>query len=178
MADDKKIIIELTTSTTTTTTTTQTQSGDDLADILSMIQHPIKTLEKNVFGKNLIAYEAYQQVKRDVKSNALYVAHKYFNLTENYKAEQALENVESVISGVVGIGATIIGGAVMGAKAGGGYGAIAGAIIGAGHAVVNTATNAIKAWDRQHQQLTTMNIQSSFQQARLGLIDNGRGTLN
>lgn len=179
MADERKIVIELKVNGSggNVTRSSGNTEEENLTDVLKTIQHPIKTLEKNVFGKNILAYEAYNQAKTTIKKTAFYVAEKYFNLTENYKAEQDLENVMSVIEHVSGIGASVLGGAIIGTKVAPGIGTAIGAGVGLISAAINTGIDAVKAWDRQHMQLTAMNIQSSFQMTKLGLIDNGRGTL-
>ena len=191
-ADTRKIIIELKFSDgeaqeTNSASSEQVGSGSsfNLSQFLDYVQHPIRSLEKATLGKNILVYQTYQYAKSMIKSVSLYAAERYFNLTENYKAEQTLQNTMSVIEHVSGIGTTIIGSAVTGAmggfKVGGGYGAAAGAAIGAtvgaGMAGINTIVETFKAWDQQKRSLLTMNIQSSFQQTRLGLIDDGRGTM-
>lgn len=178
MADERKIVIELKLSGTAGGGGGSRKDDDgetSLTDILKDIQHPIKTVEKNIFGKNVLVYELYSQAKQTIKKTALYSASKYFNLTENYKAEQGLQNVTSVVEHIGSIGTSILGGAIIGVKAGHPViGAAVGLVVGA----VNTGIDAAKSWDAQHMQLTTMNIQSSFQMTKLGLINNGRGTLN
>ena len=176
MTDERKIVIELKLSGGTGGGSGQKDDDEtSLTDILKSVQHPIKTLEKNMFGKNVLVYEGYMQAKRMIKSVALYHAEKYFNLTENYKAEQDLQNVTSVIAHVGSIGTSILAGAVIGAKVGH---PIIGAVVGTGIAAANIFIDREKAFFQQNMQLTTMRMQSSFQMTKLGLIDNGRGTLN
>ena len=69
-------------------------------------------------------------------------------------------------------------GAIIGAKAGGGWGAVAGAVVGAGVFAGNTVLNSIQAHDNEKISISTMNINSKYQQVRLGLVDDGRGTQN
>ena len=180
MADERRIVIELkATSSASSTGGADKEAQDEaLTSVLKVIQHPVQSLEKNFFGKNIIAYQMWQYTKKTIKSAALYQAEKYFNLSEDYKSEQTLENIVSVVENVAGIGASILGGAVVGAKAGGVWGAVIGAAVGTVQAGVNTFINREKAFFNQNMKLTTMNIQSSFQQTKLGLVDNGRGTLN
>lgn len=178
MADERRIVIEL-----------KLGGGSDgqgqekegkeigLSDILKAAQHPIKALEKATLGKNELVYYAYQQAKQIVKNTALYQIGRYYNLTENYEAEQDLNNALSVLSHASSGYASILGGAIIGAKAGP-YGALAGALIGTASWTTTTVFNAWKAFDQQNMRLQTMNIQSAYQKVRLGLIDDGRGTQN
>lgn len=178
MADERRIVIELRLG-----DGGGGGGGDDedeemsLTDMLKMAQHPIKALEKATLGKSALVYYAYQQAKQIVKTTALYRLERYYNLTENYKAEQDLENTLNGLEHVAEGWSSIIGGAIIGSKAGP-WGAVAGAVIGATSWTVNTIFNAWKAFDQQNMQLQTMNIQSAYQKVRLGLIDDGRGTQN
>lgn len=179
MADERRIVIELR-ATNQNGDAAKNKKDDDetnLTNLLKAIQHPIQTAEKATFGKNIVVYRAWEQSKSLIKNSAMYVVGRYFNLTENYKGEQDLQNTLSVLGNVIGAGTSIVGGAIAGAKAGP-VGIVAGAAVGAVFWTANTALNAFKAWDNQRIQLATMNIESSFQQVRLGLVDNGRGTQN
>ena len=85
----------------------------------------------------------------------------------------------SVLEHVSSIGASIVGGAITGAKVSGTpVGAAIGAVSGAIISSANQIINGFKAWDTQNINIATMNKQSAFQQVRLGLVDNGRGTEN
>lgn len=181
MADERRIVVELKVSSGSGESSAKKEKDeDDLTSMLKVMQHPIQSLEKATFGKNLLLYRAWQQGKALAKNSILYTAGRYFNLTENYKAEQDLENTFSVLENVTNLGTSIIGGAIAGAKMSGGnpYVAVAGAAVGATMWGFNVALNSIKAWESQNIQIATMNIESSFQKVRLGLVDNGRGTQN
>lgn len=176
MADERRIVIELKLGSGSEDEDKEDENAS-LTDMLKIMQHPIKALEKATLGKNALVYYAYQQAKQIAKTTALYRIERYFNLTENYKAEQDMENTLNVISHEVEAWTSIIGGAIVGAKAGP-WGALAGTAIGLVAWGTNTGFSAWKAWDQQNMQLQTMNIQSNFQKVRLGLIDDGRGTQN
>ena len=178
MADERRIVIELKLGSGSSTTSSNDEDEEmSLTDMLKIAQHPIKALEKATLGKSAVVYYAYQQAKQIVKATALYQLERYYNLTENYKAEQDLNNTLSVLERSVEGYTSIIGGAIIGAKAGP-WGALAGAVVGAASWATNTVFSAWKAFDQQSIQLATMNIQSSYQKVRLGLIDDGRGTQN
>lgn len=181
MADERKIVIELKAndilSSNASLNNADEESSENLTGLLKTMQHPVSSLEQATLGKNVLVYRLYESAKQTIKSTALYSAQKYFNLTENYKAQMDLNNTLSVIEHISNIGTSILGGAIAGAKFGPG-GAFAGAVAGTITAGVNVAINAAKAWDQQNLSLTQMNMQSAFQRTRLGLVDDGRGTLN
>ena len=179
MADERRIVIELTLG----GAGKPKEDSDDvsLTDVLKAAQHPFKTLESEMISKlpgntQLWTY-AIGQAKALIKNSGMYLIERYFNLTENYKAEQTLENTMSIISNVAEGYGSIIGGAIVGAKAGP-WGALAGAAIGAVSWTASTFIDAQKAFDQQNISLATMNMQSGYQMVRMGLIDDGRGTQN
>ena len=184
MADDRRIIIELKVSGSSDGDSKKREKeSNNLVDFLQKAQNPLGTLEKSIIneatlGKTEMVNYMWQQTKALAKNAIFYTVHKYYNLTENYKAEQDLNNTLSVISHVGEAYTSILGGAIAGAKAGGGWGAAIGAVAGATFWIGNTAIDAVKAWDQEGIQLNTMRIQSGYQKARLGLIDDGRGTQN
>ena len=184
MADDRRIIIELKVSGSSDGDSKKREKeSDKLVDFLQKAQNPLGTLEKSIIneatlGKTEMVNYMWQQTKALAKNAIFYTVHKYYNLTENYKAEQDLNNTLSLISHVGEAYTSVIGGAIAGAKAGGGWGAAIGAVAGATFWAGNTVINAMKAWDQEGIQLNTMRIQSGYQKARLGLIDDGRGTQN
>lgn len=183
MADDRRIVIELKVGGGDNANPTNINESKDLVSILKNIQHPGAWIEnkllKNVApGKAEFISYAVGKAKSIAKGYALYYVNRHLNLTEDYKAEQNLNNALSIISHVGEGFTTILSGAIVGAKAGGGLGAVAGAVVGAGAFAANTTLNAIQAHDEEKIRISTMNIQANYQQVRLGLIDDGRGTQN
>lgn len=181
MADERRIVIELKVTGSGETggkgASGSDEKGNDLTDFLRAVQNPLGTMEKATLGKSIIAYNIYQQAKSFVKTTALFQLERYYNLTENYKGEQDLSNTLSVLSHLMEMSTSIVGGAIAGAKAGP-VGAVAGMFVGYASWGVNTVFNSWKAFDQQSRELQTMNMQSSYQRVRLGLIDDGRGTQN
>lgn len=175
MADERRIVIELKLNNSGSNDDEESKEDKNLTKILKFAQHPIKSSEEALLGKNIIFYSFYQQAKQSIKSNGLYFINQYFNLTENYKAEQDLNNTLSYMSNGASFFGSILAGALVGNKAGN---TVAGAIVGAGMGVVNVVLNSYKAYDQQNIRLASMNIQSNYQKVRLGLIDDGRGTQN
>lgn len=181
--DDRRLVLEVWSRSgdkKQNASTKLTEEDKSFQRILQTAIHPISSAEKATLGKNVAFYEAYSQAKSLVKSSVLIHAFKYYNLTENYQAEQDLNNTMSVLEHIGGIAASIVGGAVTGAQVSGGtpIGAAIGAAAGAITSVAGNIINGYKAWDSQNINLTTMNKQSAFQQTRLGLVDDGRGTMN
>lgn len=174
MADDRRIVIELKIPEEQTDGTAATggvkDQQVDLTKSLKSAEKPTNVLDNAMLGKSILIQQVINQARTQIKSYAGYAIGKYYNLTENYKMEQAIENVQSVMSHAMSGGFAIAGGVAA-------AGPIGGLVAGTGW-LLGEILNAIKAWDRQHMELTAMNMQSSFQQVRLGLIDNGRGTLN
>lgn len=174
MADERKIVIELTANGSNGVhqkeDNQESDAGKDLKKFLKVAQHPIKALEDATLGKNVLAHYTLRQAWNLTKNSAMFYIGRGFNLSENYKGEQDLQNTINVLNQFTNGAQTIIGGAMMGGPVG--------AIIGAGVWIGGQVLNAIKKYDAQERMLVTMNIQSSFQQTRLGLIDNGRGTQN
>ena len=179
MADERRIVIELKLNNTTQKKDKEKSEGDQIVKVLKAIKNPTEAVGEAVFGKNDFLFYTFQQAKNLAKSTLTYYLQRYFNLTENYQAEQDLSNTMSIISHSSDFFSSIIGGAIMGAETTGNIaGAIGGAIVGTGVSITNTIINAQKIWDQQSMKLQTMNMQSSFQRVKLGLIDDGRGTQN
>lgn len=176
MADERRIVIELKLKDPTDSGSDENES-ENLTEVLEKMQHPLKTLERKALGKSELLYFWYGRSKELIKSYAKFQIGMYFNLTENYKAEQTLENTISILDNVSSSVGSVFAGAIAGAKAGP-VGALVGAGIGATFSVATTLSNAVKSFIQQDIQLTTMNMQSSYQRVKLGLIDDGRGTQN
>lgn len=173
MADERRIVIELRAGAAADDDGEEEETS--LTDMLKVAQHPIKAFEQAVFGNHAIGYYIYSQTKSFVVSTAKYSFGRYFNLSENYKAEQDLDNTLNVLSHLSNGYGSLIGGALVGAKVGH---PLIGAAIGGIAWTANTVLDAQKAWDAQNLQLTATRMQSGFQKVRLGLIDDGRGTQN
>lgn len=179
MADERKIVIELKLNNDGGEGDDSSTSGvQDLTRYLNAVQHPLKTAEDAVLGKNELLYYAYKKGEQLIKSQVKFQIGMYFNLTENYKGEQMLENTMSIISNTSSAMGSIFAGVIAGFKAGGPIGAAIGTFVGGGAAFGTNVINALHAFTQQNMQLTTMNMQSSFQRVKLGLIDDGRGTQN
>lgn len=179
MADERKIVIELSlgASGSNGSKKKEDDTTKDLTDILEFIQHPIKNTENALLGKSVLINQIYQRTKSVVKQNAEYYFGKHINLTENYKLENDFNNAKNIISKSIQIGSSIIGGAIIGSEFGP-AGIAVGAALGFVSEAVNTITEGIHAHEQENIQLNTIRVESSYQMTRMGLIDNGRNTLN
>ena len=179
MADTRNIVIELKLQGSGNGNSLSQKNTDEkeTQPDFSTLLHPIKAIEKETLGKNIVVYQAYQQAKSMIKQSAMYEINKYFSLTENYKAQQDMNNTLATIGKVTGFASTVMAGAVAGAKLGP-VGAAAGAIAAAVGYAANEGIQTYQRFEQQNRNLATMNVQSSFQLTRMGLIDGGRGSYN
>lgn len=181
MADTRNIVIELKASgsgseTGNSLSNENTKEENQITNLTQLL-HPVKTFEKQIIGKNIIVGQAYQYAKNAIKSSATYEINKYFSLTENYSAQQDMDNALTSIGKVVSFTTTVGSGALTGAAAGP-AGAIVGAIVATVGWVGNEAIQTYQRFDQQTRSLAGMNVESSFQLTRMGLVDGGRGSYN
>ena len=118
----------------------------------------------------------------NLKATALRAANisasRYFSLTENYIAENDLQNFKNVTGGLLRVGTSIATNAWAGMKIGGAYGAAAGAIIGAATWIVNEELNYQQKMSNYYQNLNATRYQTEFDRTRAGLVNEGKGTEN
>lgn len=179
MASDQRIIIELKNvggGNDGAETNRVADNNSDLQKTLKTLLHPVKTLEQNTIGKNVIVNQAYMQAKQIVKEVGQYHIYKYFTLKEDYLSETAYNNALSGIGKVTSFGTTIAAGAIAGAALGPVGAIVGGAVGGIGWGITQYIDNKGKMLQQQVQ-INTNNAQSQFQQTRLGLTE-GRGVTN
>lgn len=182
MADTRNIVIELKLKDSNggnslSSKSTKDDGNEEFKADLTTLLHPVKTMKENTLGKNVVVNQAYNYAKSAVKQMAMYEINKYFSLTENYKAQQDMQNTLTTISKVASFGTTVAAGAITGA-AGGPVGAAFGAIVAAAGWVGNEIISAKQTFETQERNLATMNNASVFQLTRMGLVDGGRGSYN
>ena len=180
MADERRIVIELklpNAENANSGTDNQEDENGELKDALQKMLHPIKTMEKTIFGKHILLMSAYNTAKNTIKNQTFYYAQKYFDLTENYIAQQNLSNTMTAISKVAGFGSSVLGGAISGAE-GGVPGMVVGAIIGGSTWAINEGLTLFHTYQEQNRMINLDKMQSTFAMTRMGLIDGGRGTEN
>lgn len=178
MADSRKITIEIL-STDDDGKEKKTKSPEDnVKKTINKIFHPLKNTEDQILAKHLIASYALQNAKKIIIQTTDATLNRYFTLTENYISQNNYQNIKNSYGKVVSIASSIAGGALTGAKVGGGTGAIFGGIAGAvfwgaGEYVQNTAN-----LSGYYQDLNAANFNYQFNRMRKGLTDEGRGTEN
>lgn len=180
MADDRRIIIELKNIADQTAAAKTNKVAEDNSELmkktLRTLINPLGTIETANISKNVIVNQAYQQAKQVVKEVGQYHIYKYFALQENYLAETDYSNIMTGINKVVGFGATVATGAIVGSKYGW-FGALAGAAItGVGWGITQQYQTDMKLMQQQIS-INENNSQSQFQRTRLGLTT-GRGVTN
>lgn len=154
------------------------ESGEDRGKAsINKLLRPTKTRGKEVLAKNVILNQAYQYAKASIKQAVEYQLNVYFSLTENYTAQQDMNNALTSIGKVTGFGASIMTGATAGSVVPG-AGTVVGAIAAAVAYAGNEAIQTYQRFNQQERTLAGMNVQSSFQLTRMGLIDGGRGSSN
>ena len=181
MADDRRIVIELKNIADQTaaakTNKIAEENSDNLQKTLKTLFHPIKTLEQETIGKNVLVNQAYQNAKQAIKQVGQYHIYKYFTLKENYEAEEDFSNMMNGIGKFSSFVGTVGAGATMGAQSGGGWGAVIGAVISGGAWITTEVLGAKERKLQEQITFSTNNYQSQFQQTRLGLTE-GRGVTN
>ena len=182
MSDTRKVVIEIVQTTSETSssssvtasntgvgTSTPANESDGTINLTALL-HPIKSLEKKIIGKNLVVQNAWKNIKSLIGSSVTYSLTKRLYLSEDYMAQNDMNNVFTGISKLSSLGNAIGAGITMGGAVGGAVGAL---IWG-----VSEGVSAYHRYDQAFIQLNENNYESSFQKTRLGLNDNGRGTQN
>ena len=102
--------------------------------------------------------------------NAKYYAGKYYSMSENYMAQQAVENASNMISSFI----SIAGSAIAGGVAFGPWGAIAMAAIAVGNQVLGQ----VKAYESEVSKIVDNAYGNYFYGTRAGFVAGGHGTEN
>lgn len=171
MADTRKITIEIITS-DANTGQTNAISTQDTSEVQSAKSEG-KTLLKSV-----ILNQSYQTAKKLVIQTVDAGLNRYLTLSEDYLAQNTINNVKTIINKVSSAGSTIMGGITSGATVGGPVGAIVGGVISA---VGWGASEYISYQSRMsgyYANLNASNIETSYAQKRAGYTNGSRGTEN
>lgn len=102
---------------------------------------------------------------------------KYLSVTEDYRAETALQNVKNTINNAFSIYASMKTVAALGASAGP-YGAIAGAAIGATMSIASKVQGEISKYSEAAQAIIDNAYGNYFYGERAGFVSGGYGTEN
>lgn len=130
---------------------------------------PNKKSEK-ILGKSVLLNQTWNVAKSSIMDGIDTVAKRYSNLTENYRFDAIYGNTKTIISKGVGLVSTIAAGATIG-------GPVGGIIAGVGYGI-STGIGMYKNYSQIRQGINANNYNMQFQQTRMNLIDNGKGTEN
>lgn len=137
----------------------------------------IKSAKGNSTAKTMVVLKAVDEVLSQAKRMAVSTGNRYFNLSEDYMAENQMTLVNAYVGRAKSLASDLITGAQIGSTFGP-IGTVVGLIAGG---VMFGVDSAIQIRERQsswYSQLNATNYQTEWSQARMGLIDGGRGTEN
>ena len=167
--DTRKITIEIL-NTTRTIGDSEGYKNDKINDLIQPMNNATKKKEKSLFGKAYLVLQAYNTVKNLAQSSTEMSINRYFNMSENYLAENTFNNVKQSLNKAAGFASSVIAG---GYVAGG-----IGAAIGAGAFVVNEWMSFNNTLSGYYSSLNASNFGTQFSNTRASLYNNGRGTEN
>ncbi|MBR3208871.1 MAG: hypothetical protein IKF82_01240 [Bacilli bacterium] len=128
-------------------------------------------------AKQIMVLKVVNEVVEQTKRIANSTGNRYFNLSEDYMAENQMALINAYTSRAKTLASDIYTGAKIG-SAFGPLGTVVGVIAGA---ITYNVDKAIQIREREsswYSQLNATNAQVGWSQARMGLIDGGRGTEN
>lgn len=128
--------------------------------------------------KSVILNQGYQTAKRLVIQGVNASISNYLALSEDYMAENVINNVKLSISKFTSLGSTVLSGAVAGGQVGGFVGAIVGGTIG----MIGWGASEYLSYQARmgayYRSLNASNIEKDYMRRRSGLYNDGRGTEN
>ena len=125
----------------------------------------------------IIAQQITQRVVSEAKSVIMYSANRFFDYTEDYKTEQASQNVQAVTNVISSFVGSAMTGAAMGSALGP-VGTVVGAVIGGAASVIKTEIGKKKTKYEQDRALREEAYGLYFQTERAGMVNYSRGTDN
>ena len=177
--DTRTITIEILTSNKTMGDSGKSTGGDSSFDEekqfdLKKLLHPMNTLakkvDKSLFGKTFIVTQIYSNAKQLLKSSVDVSVNRYFNMSENYLAENSYNNIKSAVGKAAGFASSVATGAMVGGP------------IGAGIGAVTWGVNEYLSYNNQlssyHSSINTTVAGNRFSNIRSSLYDGGKGTEN
>lgn len=167
----------------TTPSPTPAPKKNTLTPSLQKVQnmlHPIQSALSHNKGEDKFTYfgkEIAQGVISNAETAVTLTLNRYFRLSEDYRSENYLMNLNQDISIVKSIAGSTISGAIGGSKFGP-VGAVVGAGIGGGSAALNAVLNWQNTKANFYATINATNTEQDFRAKRAGLYDGGRGTEN
>ena len=138
----------------------------------------IKNGKNNATAKTMVVLKAVDEVLSQTKRIAVSTGNRYFNLSEDYMAENQMNIVDEYVSRAKTLASDLYTGGKIGTSVGGIPGLIIGLIAGGVMYGVDKAQTIRERTSKWYSQLNATNYQTEWSQARMGLIDGGRGTEN
>lgn len=173
MADERKIIIEL-----------KAIGGDD-SDEEEREEEEVSTVKARKKAIHQALKTVFHYAYNEITSEVFYEIGQYTSLSEDYKTQVLVSNIQTTVNKVKSLASSTISTAMLGAKIGGAFGgaggpigAAIGLLVGAGASVVSTGLELRRMYDQQNISLLVGDRNAIYAQSRIGLIDNGRGTQN
>lgn len=150
-------------------------------DKLKKMSHPISSILSHNKGESSGAYfgkEVARNVINITTKTASLSVNRYFQLSEDYKGQNYLNNIMANINRAKSLGSSVLNGAESGALVGGAAGAAAGAVISGTFNLLNQSIDyQNRVWNYEVS-LNATRSETTFKAKRAGLYDGGRGTEN
>ena len=169
MAEDRRIIVEITSKIDLDVTTNNQPEEEELPGSRKHIQkfNNEKTIDHKARS---MAKMYFNRAKEFTSNSSTSVINRYFSLSENYMAETDYNNLMTRIGKVNSLWATL----KVGSSIGGPIGTVA--------AAAAWGTNEFISYQNRmsgyYQALNATNYQTQFDKSRLGLTNEGKGTEN
>lgn len=167
MAEVRKVVVEITTKGSENATENQTTTNES--------DETTKKTQSDLI-KNILVHEGLKLAKQTLRKAIDVSINRYATLTEDYIAEQNLQNARII----VGKGTSLITSVGAGMMLGGGFtpAGVVGGVVGAITWGVNEGFSMYERQSNYAQSLNASRYNTQFMGTRTGLIDNGRGTEN
>lgn len=150
-------------------------------DGLQAAMHPIQSILSHKKDESPNVYFGKEIAKNTISTleNVTTTSiNRYFRMSEDYVAQNNLNNVMGNINRAKQLAGSTLSGAMSGAQVGGAPGAIIGATIGGVSAVANQVISYNNTIIEYKTALNATNIEKSFRAERAGLYDGGKDTEN
>lgn len=171
MADTRKITIEIITSDANT-------GQVNVVNNYSTTEVNSAKGEGKTLLKSVILNQSYQTAKKLTIQTVEANINHYLTLSEDYIAQNTVNNVKTVINKVTSAGSTIMGGVTSGATVGGFAGAIVGGVIATVGYGVSEYISYQSRMSGYYASLNASNIETNYAQRRAGYTNGSRGTEN
>lgn len=129
-----------------------------------------KESDKMLLGKSVFLNQTANKALNLIKETVDLQLNRYITLKEDYRLNSEINNAKTVLSKAFGISAAVGAGFTIGGPAG--------AAIGAVSYLTTSVIGDVGKYSQIRQGINANNYNMQFQQTRMNLIDNGKGTEN